>query len=112
MEYFERMKAIREDNDLKQSDVANMLSIKQQQYSEYERGLRLIPITYLKDFCQQLNISPEYILGFTDNPKKLPKRWFGNNGTINITSSMKPNHFRTMLKYFLRWKNWHTYITD
>lgn len=87
MEYFERMKAIREDNDLKQSDVANMLSIKQQQYSEYERGLRLIPITYLKDFCQQLNISPEYILGFTDNPKKLPKRWFGNNGTINITSS-------------------------
>lgn len=74
MEYFERMKAIREDNDLKQSDIAKMLFIKQQQYSEYERGLRLMPITYLKEFCKNLDISPEYILGFTDIPKKLPRK--------------------------------------
>lgn len=73
MEYFERMRAVREDNDLKQSDVADMLLIKQQQYSEYERGLRLIPITYLTEFCRKLDISPEYILGFTSAPKKLPK---------------------------------------
>lgn len=73
MEYFERMKAIREDNDLKQNDVAKMLLIKQQQYSEYERGLRLIPITYLTEFCKKLDISPEYILGFTNNPKRLPR---------------------------------------
>ena len=44
MTYFERMKAVREDKDLKQNDVAQMLNIKQQQYSEYERGQRLIPI--------------------------------------------------------------------
>ncbi len=73
MEYFERMRAIREDKDLKQTDVAKMLQIKQQQYSEYERGLRLIPITYLTKFCKELDISPEYILGFTLNPKPLPK---------------------------------------
>lgn len=74
MNYYERMKAIREDKDLKQTDVAKMLSIKQQQYSEYERGLRLIPITYLTEFCSKLDISPEYILGFTNTPKPLPKR--------------------------------------
>lgn len=73
MQYFERMRAIREDNDLKQSDIAKMLLIKQQQYSEYERGLRLIPITYLTEFCKKLDISPEYILGFTENPKRLPR---------------------------------------
>ena len=40
------MGATREDKDLKQSDAAEMLNIKQQQYSEYEEGLRLMPITY------------------------------------------------------------------
>ena len=39
-----RLKEIREDKDLKQEDVANALGIKQQQYSEYERGVVLISI--------------------------------------------------------------------
>ena len=43
----QRLKEIREDKDLKQSDVAKVLGIKQQQYSEYEIGKRLIPINYL-----------------------------------------------------------------
>lgn len=73
MTYFEKMKAIREDKDLKQSDVAQMLKIKQQQYSEYERGLRMIPINYLTEFCKSLNVSADYIL---DIPEGLdyPKR--------------------------------------
>lgn len=73
MTYFEKMKAIREDKDLKQSDVARMLKIKQQQYSEYERGLRMIPINYLTEFCKGLNISADYILGIPeglDYPKR------------------------------------------
>ena len=74
MMYYERMKAIREDKDLHQTDVAEMLSIKQQQYSEYERGLRLIPITYLTEFCEKLDVSPEYILGFIDEPKPIPRK--------------------------------------
>lgn len=69
MLYYERMRATREDKDLKQCEVAKMLNIKQQQYSEYERGLRLIPITYLKEFCKKLNISADYILGLIDKPK-------------------------------------------
>ncbi|MDE5984907.1 MAG: helix-turn-helix domain-containing protein [Eubacterium sp.] len=72
MTYFERMRATREDKDLKQCEVAEMLNIKQQQYSEYERGARMIPINYLVDFCKKLNISSDYILGLPDdlpNPK-------------------------------------------
>lgn len=42
-----RLKDIREDNDLYQKDIANAIGIKQQQYSEYEIGKRLIPINYL-----------------------------------------------------------------
>lgn len=73
MTYFEKMKAIREDKDLKQSDVAQMLKIKQQQYSEYERGVRMIPINYLIEFCKSLNVSADYILGIPeglDYPKR------------------------------------------
>lgn len=73
MTYFERMRATREDKDLKQRDVAEMMNIKQQQYSEYERGIRMIPINYLTKFCEILNISSDYILGLPDdlpNPKR------------------------------------------
>ena len=47
----QRLKEIREDKDLKQSDVAKALGIKQQQYSEYEIGKRLIPINYLYELA-------------------------------------------------------------
>jgi len=40
-----------------------MLDIKQQQYSEYERGFRQMPINYLVRFCQKLDVSADYILG-------------------------------------------------
>lgn len=46
MEYYERIKAVRIDNDFSQKDVSEKLKIKQQQYSEYETGKRLMPITY------------------------------------------------------------------
>ena len=41
--YLKRLKDLREDNDLKQQDVANVLNIKQQQYSLYETGKRDLP---------------------------------------------------------------------
>ncbi|MCM1286425.1 MAG: helix-turn-helix domain-containing protein [Acetobacter sp.] len=67
MTYYERMRSVREDKDLKQQDIAEMLNIKQQQYSEYERGLRMIPINYLTEFCRKLNVSSDYILGLSRN---------------------------------------------
>lgn len=73
MTYYEKMRAIREDKDLTQKQVAQMLNIKQQQYSEYERGLRLMPINYLTEFCKQLNISADYILDLPEN-LEFPKR--------------------------------------
>ena len=43
----ERLKEIREDKDLKQIDIANVLKITQVQYSRYETGVRVIPIYHL-----------------------------------------------------------------
>ena len=68
-----RLKEIREDKGLKQSDVAKALGIKQQQYSEYEIGKRLIPINYLSDLADYYDTSIDYLLSKTDERKPYPK---------------------------------------
>jgi len=69
----ERLKEIREDKDLKQKEVAEVLGIKQQQYSEYEIGKRLIPINYLYKLAEYYNTSIDYLVGKTDIRKPYPK---------------------------------------
>lgn len=68
-----RLKEIREDKDLKQIDVAKALGIKQQQYSEYEIGKRLIPINYLYDLAEFYDTSLDYLVGRTDERKPYKK---------------------------------------
>ena len=74
----QRLKEIREDKDLKQSDVAKALGIKQQQYSEYEIGKRLISINYLSALSDFYNTSIDYLLGKTDERNPYPKSIFNN----------------------------------
>ncbi len=68
-----RLKEIREDKDLNQKEVAEAIGIKQQQYSEYEIGKRLIPINYLSKLALFYNTSTDYLLGLTDVRKPYPK---------------------------------------
>lgn len=46
--YLKRLKELREDSDIKQLAVADLLHITRQQYSLYETGKRTIPVNYLK----------------------------------------------------------------
>lgn len=69
----QRLKEIREDKDLLQKDVAVFLKIKQQQYSEYEIGKRLIPINYLSELTDFYNTSIDYLLDKTNERKPYPK---------------------------------------
>ena len=64
-----RLKEIREDKDLLQVDVAKALNIKQQQYSEYEIGKRMIPIDKLNKLADFYNTSIDYLLFRTDEKK-------------------------------------------
>ncbi len=68
-----RLKEIREDKDLNQSDVSKVLGIKQQQYSEYERGVVLISIEKIDKLASFYNTSIDYLLGRTDERKPYPK---------------------------------------
>ena len=67
MGYRVRIKDLREDNDLTQTQVASYLNIKQNTYSQYENGQRQIPISSLIALAKFYNTSTDYILGLTDN---------------------------------------------
>mgnify|MGYP005788839809 FL=1 len=69
---FKRLKDLREDHDMYQKEVAKLLGISQQYYSEYEKGKRTIPVQHLMTLAKHYNTSIDYIVGLTDeiNPKK------------------------------------------
>ncbi len=60
--YFRRLKDLREDHDLRQTDIAEILGIKQTVYSRYERGFQTIPIEHLIKLADYYNVSVDYIL--------------------------------------------------
>lgn len=62
-EYCNILKALREDRDLSQKEVANYLGTTQQVYSRYETGVNEIPVRQLIKLCELYNVSADYILG-------------------------------------------------
>lgn len=69
MEYYERIKALREDKDIPQNDLCKEFNIGQQTLSQYENNKRKLPIDLLKRYAIYFNVSADYILGLTDNPE-------------------------------------------
>lgn len=67
--YFQRLKDLREDKDMKQIQIAELLHIQQTVYSRYERGVQNIPLEHLLFLADYYNVSTDFILGRTDNPK-------------------------------------------
>lgn len=67
---YRRIRDLREDNDLKQRQVAEFLNCSQQVYSNYELGQRDIPTDVLIKLANYYNVSIDYLLGQTNNPKR------------------------------------------
>lgn len=59
----ELIRELREDNDLTQSQVAEVLGTSQTMYARYERGANEMPIRHLVTLCRFYNVSADYILG-------------------------------------------------
>ena len=62
-----RIRDLREDNDLKQKELAEYLTIDQSTYSDYENGRINVPIEQLIKIADYYNVSIDYIVGRTDN---------------------------------------------
>lgn len=67
MEYYERIRALREDHNLNQTHVAKILNTSQSFYSKYELGKIPLPIHHLKALCEYYKVSADYILGLPQN---------------------------------------------
>ncbi len=71
MNYSQRIRDLREDNDLTQEDVAKILGTSRSYYGRYERGLHPMTADQIKILAQYYNVSSDYILGLTDEAVKL-----------------------------------------
>ncbi|MBQ3126740.1 MAG: helix-turn-helix transcriptional regulator [Clostridia bacterium] len=67
--YYRRLRDLREDHEMTQTQVAEYLGMKQSQYCRYERGLRDIPTDILIRLARLYGTSTDYILELTDNSK-------------------------------------------
>ena len=67
---YKRIIDLREDGDFTQKEMAKALNCSQQVYSNYELGQRDIPTDILIKLSSFYNVSVDYILGISDNPKR------------------------------------------
>lgn len=68
--YIKRLREIREDNDLLQKDIAEILKITTQQYQLYECGKRDIPVELLVNFSKHFEISLDYIVELSNKKER------------------------------------------
>ena len=82
--FLARLRGIREDHDLTQAQVAEILGTSQTMYARYERGANEMPIRHLIALCQYYHVSADYILGFTNLKKPLPNEKLPKYNTLQI----------------------------
>ena len=68
---YSRLRDLREDCDMTQRELAAFLCCSQQVYSNYELGQRDIPTDILIKLSKLYDVSTDYILGLTNNPKQM-----------------------------------------
>jgi transcriptional regulator with XRE-family HTH domain len=71
MQFYQRLRDVREDAEKKQPEIAALLGISQQHYSMYERGVRELPMHHFITLARYYNISLDYLAGLTHEPRKL-----------------------------------------
>lgn len=69
MPIYTRIRNLREDKDLTQTQMGKILNCSQRVYSNYERGDIDIPTTILTKIADFHNVSVDYLLNRTNNPK-------------------------------------------
>lgn len=67
---YPNIRMLREDNDLTQKQLCEYLCCSQQVYSNYELGQRDIPTDILIKLAMFYNVSTDYLLGLSKNPKR------------------------------------------
>ena len=70
MQYYPRLRDLREDMDLTQDQLVQILKMHKSTYTNYEQGKREPPFELIIKLAKFYNVSTDYIAGLTDNPNK------------------------------------------
>ena len=73
MNYYQRIKDLREDHDLNQEQIAQILQTTRQQVSKYETGKQMMGIDKYIKLAKHFNVSLDYLAGLIDTPEKLER---------------------------------------
>ena len=71
---FSRLASLREDNDLTQKSLGNILNCGKYSISKWEKGREIIPLTRLNDYANYFNVSMDYLLKLSNNKKSNGKK--------------------------------------
>ncbi len=71
MHFYQRLRDLREDADKNQSQIAELLGMKRQQYARYETGVQEIPLHHFIALAKYYNVSLDYLAGLIEAPRKL-----------------------------------------
>ena len=73
MNYLERIRTLREDNDKTQTEIAALLKVGQKTYSGYELGKSRIPVDSLIVLARFYDVSMDYICGVSESRSRFPR---------------------------------------
>ena len=68
---FKNLRALREDRDLRQKDLAAVLNVSQNTYSQYENGVIALTAEVLIKLADYYGVSVDYLLDRTNDPKRI-----------------------------------------
>ncbi len=71
MNHYTRLKDLREDKELTQTDIAKFLKTTRQQVGKWEAGVQMMGVDKYIKLAQFYNVSVDYLLGLIDTPRKL-----------------------------------------
>lgn len=72
--FIDKLRGLREDNDLTQAQVAAVLGTSQTMYARYERGANEMPIHHLVTLCRFYNVSADFLLDTVPNSRRKQKK--------------------------------------
>jgi len=73
MHYTKRIRALREDNDYTQKQIAEILNIGQRTYADYELGKTRIPLDSIIKLAKFYNVDMNYICGINNSKENYPE---------------------------------------
>lgn len=71
MKYYQRLRDLREDHEITQKEIAQLLKTTQPQYARYETGERELPMHHFTTLAKYYNVSLDYLAGLINTPKTL-----------------------------------------